>query len=237
VLADRSKVPLAVEGLRPPVPLPHAEPYSVVPCLPRLVYARAHQRLPNTTAEPFKRHVQPHQFDGLSAFDASRRLAGVKLGVTRREPADFREQEGGGGIGQLRRLLGETEGSGDVGRHVLRGVIRGERFGEGTGTQFGQQTGVLAVGATDLHIGVLIHTIHLGNNEAAETTDFSRAAKRRLERIVRARRYSAAIPIPARPLDVRAYRLGETVASSKRKLRHSLRAMFALLVLQQAASP
>ena len=166
VPADHAKVQLAVEGLRPPVPLPHAEPDSIVPCLLRLVYARAHQRLPDTTTEPFKRHVQPHQFDGLSAFDALRRLAGMKLGVTRREPADFREQEGGGGIGQLRRLLGDTERSGDVGRHVLRGVISGKRFGEGTGTQFGQQIGVLTVGATDLKIEVLIHTIHADNNEA-----------------------------------------------------------------------
>jgi hypothetical protein len=50
----------------------------------------------------------------------------------------------------------------------LRGVISGERFGESTGAEFGQQTGVLVVGATDLHIGVLIHTIHPGNNEATE---------------------------------------------------------------------
>src|SRR6267142_1113373 len=51
------------------------------------------------------------------------------------------------------------------------------------------------------------------------------------------KRYLAAIPIPVRPLDVPAYRRGETVASSKRKLRHSLRATFALLLSQLAASP
>src|SRR5947209_18726774 len=68
VLADRAKVPLAVEGLRPPVPLPHAEPYSPVPSLSRLVDARAHQRLSDATSEPFARRIPPDQFDGVCAF-------------------------------------------------------------------------------------------------------------------------------------------------------------------------
>ncbi len=47
-------------------------------------------------------------------------------------------------------------------------VISGERFGEGARTQFGQQTGVLAVGATNRQIWVLTHTIYPHNNEDAE---------------------------------------------------------------------
>src|SRR5687767_15359025 len=114
VLADRAKVPLAVERLSPPVPLPHAEPDSPVPRPPRRVYARAHQSLPDAAAEPFPRHIQPHQFDGPRAFDALRRLARMKLGVTGGEPADFRDEEGGGGVVQLRRLPRGVEGFGEV---------------------------------------------------------------------------------------------------------------------------
>ena len=73
----------------------------------------------------------------------------MKLGVTGCDPADFRDQESRGGIGQLSHLLSEIEGRGDVGRHVFGTVISGERFSEGARAQFGQQTAVFTVGAAN----------------------------------------------------------------------------------------
>src|SRR5262245_34982088 len=159
MLANCAKVPLAVKGLRPLVVFPDTEPNSFVPGLFRLVHARAHQCLSHATSEPFTRRVQPHQFDGFRAFDARSRFSGTKLGVTCCDPVDFRNQERGGRIGQLSRLLSEVKGCGDVGGQVFRSVVGRERLGESSRTQFSKQTRVFAVGTTNRHVWVLSHTL------------------------------------------------------------------------------
>jgi hypothetical protein len=90
------------------------------------------------------------------------------MGVTCREPADFRDKEGGAGVFQLGRLLREVEGRGEICGHVFRAVIVDERLRESARSQLGQQTGVLGAGATYRQIRVSTHTIYSGNNEDAE---------------------------------------------------------------------
>src|SRR6185436_3613305 len=115
-----AKVPLAIERLRPLIPLPHAEPDRPMSGLSRLVYAFAHQCLSDAMSEPFAGHIQPYQFNGLWTIDALLRLTGTKHGITRRKPTNFGDQKGRRGIGQLSHLLFEIEGFSEICSHFFR---------------------------------------------------------------------------------------------------------------------
>src|SRR5262245_5192872 len=109
MLTYRTKVPLAVEGLRSRVLLPHAEPECHVPSFSRLIQAGTHQCLADATAEPFTRDIQTDQLDRLRALDTLGRFTGVKLGITRSDAVNFCNQECRGSLGQLSSHLHRVE--------------------------------------------------------------------------------------------------------------------------------